>query len=177
MAKEILVAKQAIIDEVTDKLNNAASVVVAEYRGLTVAEVTELRRALKAENVEMKVYKNKLVKRATAASDNTGLDEYLTGPNALVFGHEDAVAPARVLADFAKKHDNLVLKAGIIEGNLVNVDELKAISKLPDRKGMYAMLLGCLQAPMAKFARTVKALSEKKEADGGSATPAEEAAA
>ncbi len=174
MAKEeVLAQKQAVIDEVTDKLNNASSVVVAEYRGLTVAEATELRRALRAEGVEFKIYKNKLVKRATEATGNEGLDEYLTGPNALAFGHEDAVAPARVLAKFAKTHKNLVIKAGIVEGKLVGTDEIQELSKLPDRKGMYSMLLACLKDPMAKVARVINAVAEARE---GAAPAAEEAA-
>ena len=174
MAKEVLVAKQAVVDEITDKLNNASSVVVAEYRGLTVDEVTELRRALRAEDVELKVYKNKLVKRATDAAGKSELDEFLKGPNAFAFGSEDAVAPARVLAKFAKKHEALVLKAGIVEGKLLNQEEVLAISKLPDRKGMYSMLLCTLNEPVAKVARIVKALADKK-AEGGEAAPAEEA--
>lgn len=171
MAKEVLVAKQAVIDEVTDKLNNASSVIVAEYRGLTVDEVTELRRALRAEGVELKVYKNKLVKRATEAAGKTELDEFLKGPNAFAFGSDDAVAPARVLAKFAKKHEALVLKAGIVEGKLLNTDEVKAISTLPNREGMYSMLLCTLKEPVAKVARILSALADKK----GEAAPAEEA--
>lgn len=174
MAKEVLVAKQAVIDEVTEKLNNASSVIVAEYRGLTVEEVTELRRALRAEGVELKVYKNKLVKRATEAAGKTELDEFLKGPNALAFGGDDAVAPARVLAKFAKKHEALVLKAGIVEGKLLNTEEVVAISKLPNREGMYSMLLCTLNEPVAKVARILQALADKK-AEGGEAAPAEEA--
>jgi len=174
MAKEILVAKQAVIDEVTDKINNSASMVVAEYRGLTVAEMTELRRALRAEGVEMKIYKNKLVKRATAVTGKSDLDEYLIGPNAYAFGVNDAVAPARVFADFSKKHKNLVLKAGIVEGSVVGEEDIKAIAKLPDRKGMYAMLLGCIQAPISKFARAVQAVADAK---GGDSDTVEEDAA
>ena len=179
MAKEEgLAQKQAIIDEVTDKLNNSASVVVAEYRGLSVAEVTELRRALRAENVDLKIYKNKLVKRATEATGKTELNEYLVGPNAMAFGTDDAVAPARVLAKFAKKHKNLVIKSAIVEGKLLNVDEVKAISALPDRKGMYSMLLGTLQAPVAKFARAVQAVADAKPAEGSAvAEPVKEEAA
>ncbi|MBO6047071.1 MAG: 50S ribosomal protein L10 [Erysipelotrichaceae bacterium] len=176
--KEVLVAKQAIIDEVTAKIENSASMVVAEYRGLTVAEVTELRKALRAEGVEMKVYKNKLVKRATAVTGKSDLDEYLTGPNAYAFGLNDAVAPARVLADFAKKHKQLILKAGIVEGDVVGSDDIKAIAKLPDRKGMYSMLLGCIQAPVSKFARAVKAVADAKaEASGEAPATTEDAAA
>ena len=178
MANEkVLVAKQAVIDEIADKLSNAQSVVVAEYRGLTVDEVTELRRALRAENVELKVYKNKLALRATEACGKQELDEFLTGPNAIAFGHDDAVAPARVLAKFAKDHEALVIKAGIVEGKVLEVEEINEIAKLPGREGMYSMLLGMLQAPVSKFARVVKAVADAREENGGEApveAPAEE---
>ncbi len=163
MSKEVLVAKQAIVDEITDKLKNAKSTVIVEYRGLDVAEVTELRRALRAENVEMKVYKNKLAMRAAEAAGEEGLKEFLAGPNAMAFGHDDPVAPARVLAKFAKKHENLVLKAGYMDGQILSTEEIKSISTLPNREGMYSMLLGCLQAPVSKFARAVKAVADAKE--------------
>ena len=176
MANEkVLVAKQAVIDEIADKLSNAQSVVVAEYRGLTVDEVTELRRALRAENVELKVYKNKLALRATEACGKQELDEFLTGPNAIAFGHDDAVAPARVLAKFAKDHEALVIKAGIVEGKVLEVEEINEIAKLPGREGMYSMLLGMLQAPVSKFARVVKAVAEAKE-NGSEAVAKEDAA-
>ena len=151
MANEkVLVAKQAVIDEITDKLTNAQSVVVAEYRGLTVDEVTELRRALRAENVELKVYKNKLALRATEACGKQELDEFLTGPNAIAFGHDDAVAPARVLAKFAKDHEALVIKTAIVEGKLLSKEEVMELSKLPNKEGMLSMLLACLKAPVSK---------------------------
>lgn len=179
MANEkVLVAKQAVIDEIADKLTNAQSVVVAEYRGLTVDEVTELRRALRAENVELKVYKNKLALRATEACDKQELDEFLTGPNAIAFGHDDAVAPARVLAKFAKDHEALVIKTAIVEGKLLSKEEVMELSKLPNKEGMLSMLLACLKAPVSKVARAVKAVADK-EAEGSAeeAAPAEAEAA
>jgi len=177
MANEnVLAQKQVVIDEISAKLENAktSSVVVAEYRGLTVAEVTELRRALREEGVELKVYKNRLVQRATEATGLTELDEYLKGPNAFAFAGDDAVAPARVLAKFAKKHKALVVKSGIVEGKLLNTDEIQALATLPDRKGMYSMLLCCMKEPVAKVARIMQAVADKK---GEGAAPAEEAPA
>lgn len=142
-----------------------------------MAEVTELRRNLRAEDVEFKVYKNSLVRRATEATDYEGLNAQLTGPNAIAFGNSDAVAPARVLAKFAKDHEALVIKAAVVEGKLLNVEEVKEISSLPNREGMYSMLLGMLQAPVSKFARVVKAVAEAKESGStAEAAPVEEAA-
>lgn len=175
MSVEAIKAKSALVEEIAAKLKEAQSTVVVEYRGLSVAEVTELRRNLRAEDVEFKVYKNSLVRRATELTGYEGLNAQLTGPNAIAFGNSDAVAPARVLAKFAKDHEALVIKAGVVEGKLLDVDEVKEISKLPNREGMYSMLLGMLQAPVSKFARVVKAVAEAKES-GSTAEAKEEAA-
>lgn len=172
MSVEAINQKAQAVAEINAKLTNASSVVVVEYRGLSVAEITELRNELRTEGVELKVYKNNLVSRATENTDFEGLKDSLKGPNAIALGSEDAVAPARVLAKFAKKHEALVLKAGVVEGKLLSVEELDAISKLPGREGMYSMLLGMLQAPVSKFARVVKAVAEAKEANGEAAPEA-----
>lgn len=177
MSAEAIKAKSALVEEIAAKLKGAQSAVVVEYRGLSVAEVTELRRNLRAEDVEFKVYKNSLVRRATEATDYEGLNAQLTGPNAIAFGNSDAVAPARVLAKFAKDHEALVIKAAVVEGKLLNVEEVKEISSLPNREGMYSMLLGMLQAPVSKFARVVKAVAEAKESGStAEAAPVEDAA-
>lgn len=173
MNQTVLEGKKTVVSEIEDKLKNSGSTVVAEYRGLSVAEITELRRALRSEGVEMKVYKNTL---ATIAADNAGfgeLKESLTGPNALAFG-QDETAAARVLAKFAKDHEALVLKAGIVEGKVVDTDTIKELSSLPNREGMLSMLLSVLQAPVSSFARAVNAVAEAKPADGTPA-PTEEA--
>lgn len=161
MNQAVVESKKAVVSEIATKLKESESTVIVEYRGLTVKEVTELRRALREEDVEMKVYKNKLSQRAANEAGYEGLCENLTGPNALVFG-KDATAPARVLSKFAKDHDKLVLKAGTVEGKVVNVDTLNSISKLPNREGMYSMLLSCLQAPVRNFACVVKAVADAK---------------
>ena len=164
MNQAIIDAKKAVVTEVAEKMKSAKSTVIVEYRGLTVAEVTELRNSLREENVELKVYKNKLVQRATTAEGYEALNEDLVGPNALAFGHDDAVAPARILAKFAKKHDALVIKSGIVEGRVLPKEEIMAVSSLPGREGMYSMLLCCLKEPVAKVARVVKAVAEAKAA-------------
>lgn len=163
MSKEMIEAKTKVVAEIADQLKTAQSTVVVEYRGLSVGEITELRGALRAENVSMKVYKNKLTQRATEQEGMDKLNEYLVGPNAIVFGQEDAVAPARILAEFAKKHEALVIKAGYVEGKFLPAEEVQAVAKLPNRSGMYSMLLGCIQAPVSKFARAIKAVADAKE--------------
>ena len=121
MSAEAIKAKSALVEEIATKLKDAQSAVIVEYRGLSVAEVTELRRSLRAEDVEFKIYKNTLVRRATESTGYEELNAQLTGPNAIAFGHSDAVAPARVLAKFAKDHEALVIKAGMVEGKVLDV--------------------------------------------------------
>lgn len=171
-SEKIIEAKKVVVGEISDKLKESQSTIVVEYRGLSVAEMTELRRDLAKENVEIKVYKNKLAKRAAEEQGMAELNDYLVGPNALAFGKEDAVAPARVLAKFAKKHENLVIKAGYVEGKFLPEEEVKAVAKLPNREGMYSMLLAMMKEPVAKVARVVQAVADAK---GGEAAPAAEA--
>lgn len=162
MKDALLQEKIAKVNEVADKFNNSASAVIVEYRGLTVAEVTELRRALRAENVELKVYKNTIAQRAADAVGEAGLNEFLTGPNAIAFS-KDSIAPSRILVKFAKKHPKLVVKGGFVDKNVVTADEIKTLSALPNKEGMISMLLGCLQSPIIKFACAVKAIGEQQE--------------
>ena len=172
MNQAVLSQKQAIVSEISDKIKNSDSTVVCEYRGLSVAEITELRRNLRAEDVELKVYKNTMFERACDDCGFADLKNVLTGPNAFAFSN-DATAPARVLAKFAKKHKALVLKSGIVEGKVVDEKTINELSLLPNRDGMLSMLLSCLQSPVSSFARVVKAVADAKE----SGTPAAEQAA
>ena len=174
MNQAVLSNKQAVVAEISDKIKNSESTVVCEYRGLSVAEVTELRRNLRAEEVDFKVYKNTMVERACDDCGYGDLKDVLNGPNAFAFS-KDATAPARVLAKFAKKHKALVLKKGIVEGKVVDEDTIKELSSLPNREGMLSMLLSCLQSPVSSFARVVKAVADAKGTEE-TAAPAAEAA-
>ena len=179
MNQAVLSAKQDIVSEISSKIKDSESTVIVEYRGLSVAEVTELRRNLREENVDFKVYKNTMAQRAVDDAGFGDLKEFLTGPNAIAFS-KDATAPARVLAKFAKKHEALVLKSGIVEGKIVDLDTIKELSSLPNREGMLSMLLSCLQSPVSSFARVVKAVADARdngEVKAEEAKPAEEAPA
>lgn len=176
MSAEAIKAKSALVEEIAAKLKGAQSAVVVEYRGLSVAEMTELRKNLKAEDSELKVYKNSLVQRATVDTVYEGLNDQLTGPNALAFGNSDAVAPARVIAKFAKEHEALVIKGAVVEGKLLTLDEVNEIAKLPNREGMYSMLLAMLKEPVSKVARAIKAVADAKEENGGAVEAKEETA-
>lgn len=162
MNEAIINSKKAVVTEIADKMKEAQSTVIVEYRGLSVAEVTQLRRELRAENIDFKVYKNSLAQRAAEAAGASELVKDLIGPNAIAFGN-DAVAPARVLAKFAKDHEALVLKSGIVEGKVVGLDTIQKLSVLPNREGMIAKFMGCLQSPVRKFAVALNAVKEQKE--------------
>lgn len=163
MNQAIIESKKQVVSEITEKFSQAKSAVVCEYRGLSVQEMTELRRKLRSENIELKVYKNTMATRAANDLGYGDLEESLKGPNAIAFGHEDAVAPARVLVEFSKKHKALVVKGGIVEGKVVSDETVKELSALPNRDGMYSMLLSCLTAPVRGFACAVKAIADKEE--------------
>ncbi|QOR66757.1 50S ribosomal protein L10 [Cytobacillus suaedae] len=158
--------KKQIVTEITDKFRASKSTIVVDYRGLSVGEVTELRKQLRDAGIDFKVYKNTLTRRAAEAAELAGLNEALTGPNAIAFSNEDVVAPAKILNDFAKKHEALEIKAGVIEGNLATLEEVKALAELPSREGLLSMLLSVLQAPMRNFALVTKAVAEQKEEQG-----------
>ena len=154
--------KQELVNQIAEEIKASSSVVIADYRGLNVAEVTELRNNMRNEGLTFKVYKNSLVRRAMEQAGIEGLDGVLTGPNAFAFSTDDAVAPARVLNDFAKQHENLELKAGVIEGKVADQAEIKAIASLPSREGLLSMLLSVLTAPMRNTALAVKAVADQK---------------
>jgi large subunit ribosomal protein L10 len=162
MNQTILDSKIELVSEIAGKFQGALSSVVVEYRGLTVAQVTQLRRLLRAEGIEFKVYKNSMVQRAVEDVGYGALTASLTGPNAIAFG-SDAVAPSRILAKFAKKNKMLVVKGGVVEGKVVDADTIKILADLPGREGMIAMLLGCLQSPIRDFAYAIKQIAEKQE--------------
>ncbi|MGG1877885.1 50S ribosomal protein L10 [Paenibacillus cisolokensis] len=160
---KVIQAKQEAVDVIATKLRESVTTVVADYRGLNVAQVTELRKQLREAGVEFQVLKNSLLRRATAAAELTELDEVLTGPTAVAFSVNDAVAPAKILNDFAKQNDALKLKGAVVEGRVVGEGEIKALAELPSREGLLSMLLSVLQAPVRNFALAVKAVAEKEE--------------
>ncbi|MDG5788128.1 50S ribosomal protein L10 [Evansella sp. AB-P1] len=162
----VIEKKKQVVEEITTKLQESQSTIVVDYRGLNVAEVTELRKQLREAGVDFKVYKNTMTRRATEKAGLSDLNENLVGPTAIAFSNEDVIAPAKVLAGFAKKHDALEIKAGVIEGRVVSVDEVKAIAELPSREGLLSMLLSVLQAPVRNLALATKAVADQKEEQG-----------
>lgn len=167
--------KAAIVAEISEQIKDADSIVVVDYRGLTVAEDTKLRKALREEGVVYKVYKNTFITSAIKGTDFEGIAPYLEGPTAIAIGKEDATAPARVIAKFAKDAKALEIKGGIVEGNIYDVKGIEKIATIPSRDQLISKLLGSLQSPITNFARVMNQLAEKGGAQA-CAAPAEEAA-
>ena len=164
--------KQPIVNEISEAINGAASVVVVDYRGLTVAQDTELRKQLRAAGITYKVYKNTLVSRAVDGTEVESLREVLEGPSAFAISTEDATAPARVIAEFAKKAPKLEIKAGVVEGTYYDANGMKEISSIPSRDVLLGRLFGSMQSPIANLARVLNQIAE----NGGEAVAKEETA-
>ncbi|MGX7075943.1 50S ribosomal protein L10 [Globicatella sp. HMSC072A10] len=166
MTKEtVIMKKQAEVTEVAEKLKAAASVVVVDSLGLTVEEVTNLRKELRENDVYMKVVKNTILRRAAAEAGIEGMDSVFVGPSAIVYSESEVVAPAKIVAEFADKVEHLSIKGGLIEGEVSSAEDINALAKLPDRDGLLSMLLSVLQAPVRNTALAIKAVAESKEDD------------
>lgn len=153
--------KQPIVAAIAEDVKDAASVVLVDYRGLTVAEDTELRKQLREAGVIYKVCKNTMMKRAFEGTDFAALNEYLEGPSAIAISKDDATAPARIICKFAKTAEKLEVKAGVVEGQVYDVAGVQALASIPSREVLLSKLLGSLQSPVANFARVIKQIAEK----------------
>jgi len=140
--------KEATVSEVRKKFEKATAVVLADYRGLNVLEVTELRKKLREAGVEYKVIKNTLTSLAAKDAKVEGLDQFLSGPTAIAFSYDDLVTPAKILAGFAKDHKNLTLKGGVLEGKVIGAQSVKALAELPSREILLGQVAGLFQSPM-----------------------------
>ena len=158
---KILEQKQVVIDEIKEKFANAKSIVLFDPRGLKVSEVTELRRNLRESGSDYKVYKNTLAKRAIAES-GLELDNYLEGPTAISFS-SDELAPVKIISEFAKNHEALELKAGVVEGKVANVEELNSYASIPSREGLISMLAGGLMGTVRDLSICLDLYSKEKE--------------
>ena len=163
MNQNVLQAKQEVVEEIVQRAQAAQAIVVCEYRGLTVAQLQELRIALRAEGASMFVYKNSLVERACDKLGYEDLKQVLSGPNAFFFS-ENLSSAAKVLAKYSRRFgENLNIKGGYFEGRVFG-DKAKVleVAKLPGKEGVLSMLLSCLQAPIRQFACAVKAVADAK---------------
>ena len=162
--RQAIELKSQVVTEIVEKLQKSSSAVVVDYKGLTVEEVTELRKKMREAGVEYKVYKNTLVRKA---AKEVGIeqfnDEMLVGTNAIAFGYEDPVAPARIIKEFMDAHPKMELKMGVVEGEFYGKDEIVAFANIPSREVLLAKLLGSLKAPMSNFAYLLDAMIKKHE--------------
>ncbi|MTI48347.1 50S ribosomal protein L10 [Sporosalibacterium faouarense] len=152
----IIEQKKLVVQEIKDKIDKADSIVLVDYRGLNVEEVTELREKYREANVDYKVYKNTMMRFAFKEAGLEEFNKFLTGPNAVAFGYEDAVAPAKITSEFAKDHKALEIKGGIVDGKLMDLEGVKALADLPSREVLIAQVLGGLNAPISGFANVLQ---------------------
>jgi large subunit ribosomal protein L10 len=157
--------KKAVVAEISAKVASAQTIVVAEYRGIQVGHMTQLRAKARASGVYVRVLKNTLARRAVEGTPFAGLTSELTGP--LIYSiSEDAVAAAKVIYDFSKTNDKLVIKAGNYAGKSLDKAAVTALASIPSREVLISQLLGVMQAPVSGFARALAALAAKKETEG-----------
>ena len=167
--------KQPVVQEISEKIDGAQSLVLVDHRGLTVQQDTELRKQLREAGVFYKVYKNTMMNFAFKGTAFEGLSDLLNGPSAIAVSKEDATAPARIIFEFAKTAKNLEVKGGVVEDKVLDLKQLEEVAQIPSREVLLGRLFGSMQSPIANFARVIKQIAEK---DGeGEAAPAEAAAA
>ena len=155
--------KQPIVEEISELLNGAATAVVVDYRGLTVAEDTELRKQLREAGVVYKVYKNTMINFAIKDTEFADLAQHLEGPTAIAVCKDDATAAARVLAKFAKTAEALEIKGGVVDGVYYDAAGIGQIASIPSREVLLSKLLGSMQSPITNFARVIKQIAEQNE--------------
>ena len=169
--------KQPIVEEISANIKDAQSVVLVDYRGLTVEQDTNLRKQLREAGITYKVYKNTMMNFAFKGTDFESLAPYLEGPSAIAISTTDATAPARVLCKFAKEAPKLEVKGGVVEGIAYDANGIANIAKIPSREELLSKLLGSIQSPITNFARVLNQIAEKGGAGEATAeAPAEEAA-
>ena len=156
--------KKPVVAEISEHIADAQSVVLVNYSGLTVAQDTQLRKELREAGVVYKVYKNTMMNFAFQGTPCEDLCKHLDGTNALAISKDDATAPARIIAKFAKTAPKLELVAGVVEGGYYDQNGIKALAEVPSREILLGRLLGSIQSPIANFARVIKQIAEAKEA-------------
>ena len=162
MNKEIVKQKEELVEKIYGDIKDAKASIIVEYRGLSVAALSDLRKQLRKEEATLTVLKNTLISRAANKAGYAELDKELEGPNALVIAKNDPCAAAKVLTKFAKRNEELVVKGGIVEGKVVGAKDVVMVANLPNKEGLLSMFLGCLQASVRNFACAIKAVADSK---------------
>lgn len=170
---KVLEQKQQIVAELVEKINASVTGVVVDYKGITVADDTALRKELRENGVDYFVVKNTLLARAVEGTDLADIKSVLEGTTAIALSKEDYTAAARIICKFADSHENYNVKSGFLDGKVVDVETINALAKLPSREVLLATVLGAFQAPIAAFARAVQAIVDKDGAPAEEETAAE----
>ncbi len=174
---KVLEQKKQLVAELAEQMKNASSGVLVDYKGINVADDTQLRAEMRKNNVDYRVIKNTLIRFAAKEAGLEGLDSVLEGTTALAISADDVIAPAKVVAQFAKKNADIYnIKAGFMDGKVVGVEEIMEIANLPSKEVLLGRLVGGLQGPIFGLALVLKAIAEKKEQEGDAPAVAEEAA-
>jgi len=147
--------KQQIAEDLRERLSKSAIIVLTDYKGLDVAAMNDLRRKLRAEDIEYQVVKNTLLIRASEDNDIALIKDYFKGPSAIALSYDDPIAPAKVLSQFAKENNKLEIKAGVMNGQVLDANAIKALAKLPSREVLLGQLLSALNAVPTSFVRTI----------------------
>ena len=164
-SKTALKQKEEEVNKLLEKLKQAKVIILTDYRGINVADVTKLRTDLRNVNSEYKVIKNNIIKRALDANGENGLDDLLEGPTAIIIGTEDYLEPSKIIYNFSKKNDFYKIKGGIIDGKVMTTEEIITLAKLPSRQELIAKLAGALLGNITKLAATLDAVRAQKEAN------------
>ena len=172
-SQKVLEQKQQAVAELAERIRNSVAGVIVDYKGITVEDDTKLRKELRESGVKYTVIKNTLIKRAAEQAELNGIDDVLNGTSAIATSDEDYVAAARILQNFADKHENFTVKTGYLDNEVISLEKIKSLAKLPSREVLLANVLGAFQAPIASFARAVQAIVDKN----GEEAPAEAAEA
>jgi large subunit ribosomal protein L10 len=167
LSKAAIAEKEKLVNAFADELKEAKAILVINYLGLTVEEVTNMRKELRDNNVKMKVIKNTYLRRAAAKAGIEGLDDTFVGPTAVIYTSDadDITEPARIVSKYEDDYDVLEIKGGMLEGKVTSKEEIKQLASIPGREGLLSMLVSVLQAPVRNFAYAVKAVADSKDED------------
>ena len=175
-SEKVLEEKKAMVAALKDRLGSAQAGVLADYRGLSVSQDTELRSKLREAGVDYTVIKNNIIRFAVDGTDLAELDPVLHGPTALATSSADVISPAKVLVDFAKDNQELEIKGGFVDGKVISVDEINVYAAIPSKEVLISKMLGSLQSPISALARTLQAIVDEEATPGKAEASAEETA-
>lgn len=162
-------SKKAVVAAIAEKMEKAQSMILIDYRGITVADDTALRAKYRKENVEYAVLKNTMISKAAAQLGIEGLDQYLEGPTAVAFGYDDPVAPARIAASYINSAKKTSFKCGLVDKKVLDAKGVTALSELPSKEVLIARIMGSLNAPISKFTYCIEAIRKQQAGEGEAA--------